>query len=510
MALTTLDMLNEMRSHAGTRRTIGLTDETIERFAAKDETLVAAVVAAYDAQQALREESPELLAMDETELRQALQVDYVNFYSDDSINPYVALSAKGPWIVTAHGAVLHDNGGYGMLGLGHAPTEVVSAMSKPWVMANVMTPSFSHLRFGKLLRQELGHSRGGCPFDRFLCLNSGSEAVTLACRIADINTGHLTVEGGRHHGKEVKYLSLAGSFHGRTFRPARASDSTRKKYTQHLASFQREDRLLTVPPNDLDALRQVFAYADENNIFIEMMLMEPVQGEGCPGQAIDRAFYDLARELTKAHGGMLLVDSIQAGLRTTGSLSIVDYPGFEDCEVPDMETWSKALNGGQYPLSVLGCNERAANLYERGVYGNTMTTNPRALEVGCAVLAQVNDALRANIRDRGEQLVAGLKSLQDEMPALVTSVQGTGLLCAAELDPAQCEVVGYGGVEELCRVNGLGVIHGGKNALRFTPHFGITEAEVELVIEIVGEVLRGVVATNSLSAQTERQAELAQ
>ena len=145
------------------------------------------------------------------------------------------------------------------------------------------------------------------------------------------------------------------------------------------------------------------------------ILVEPIQGEGAPGKAVTREFYDLARKLTAQRGTLLLVDSIQAGLRGTGTLSIVDYPGFEDCVIPDMETWSKALNGGQYPLSVLGCNEKAADIYQRGVYGNTMTTNPRALEVGCAVLDLVDDALRQNIRDRGAQLVAGLKTLMDEM-----------------------------------------------------------------------------------------------
>ena len=51
-----------------------------------------------------------------------------------------------------------------------------------------------------------------------------------------------------------------------------------------------------------------------------------------------------------------MVDSIQAGLRAHGTLSIVDYPGFEDAESPDIEAYSKALNAGQYPLSVLAMN----------------------------------------------------------------------------------------------------------------------------------------------------------
>ena len=73
-------------------------------------------------------------------------------------------------------------------------------------------------------------------------------------------------------------------------------------------------------------------------------------------------------------------------LSTHGCLSIVDYPGFDGIEAPDFETYSKALNAGQYPLSVLAVSERAAGLYQKGIYGNTMTTNPRAMDVACAVL----------------------------------------------------------------------------------------------------------------------------
>ena len=61
---------------------------------------------------------------------------FVNFYASATINPYVAISAQGPWIVTSHGAVIHDNGGYGMLGSGHGPKNIVSSMSKTglWLM----------------------------------------------------------------------------------------------------------------------------------------------------------------------------------------------------------------------------------------------------------------------------------------------------------------------------------------------------------------------------------------
>jgi acetylornithine/succinyldiaminopimelate/putrescine aminotransferase len=152
-----------------------------------------------------------------------------------------------------------------------------------------------------------------------------------------------------------------------------------------------------------------------------------------------------------------------------------------------METWSKALNAGQYPLSVVGLSERAAELYVVGIYGNTMTTNPRALETAVAVLDRVTPELRQNIKDRGVEFVSKLRDLADEIPGTITEVIGTGLLLSAELDPEKLPVVGFGCVEEWCRNNGLGVIHGGQNALRFTPHFAITTEEIDMILGILRE-----------------------
>ena len=418
-----------------------------------------------------------------------LQDGFVNFYNPATVNPYVALAARGPWIVTSHGAVIHDNGGYGMLGSGHGPEHVIQSMSDNWVMANVMTASFSQKRLDERLRKELGHTRGWCPFEKFICMNSGSESVTVSLRIADVNAKIMTQKGGKHEGKTIKMMAVEQGFHGRTDRPAQMSHSCKGKYDKHLASFQNRDNLILVPANDVPSLEKAFKEAAANNVFIELFAIEPVQGEGNPGQCVSREFYDAARRLTLEHDSMLLVDSIQAGIRGQGTLSVVDYQGFEDCEAPDLETWSKAMNAGQFPLSVLGMNERASNLYVTGIYGNTMTTNPRALETAVAVLDGITPELRKNIRERGVEFVEKFSLLQKEFPHVITKVQGTGLLCSAELDPEKFPVVGHEAVEPWCRRRGLGVIHGGENALRFTPHFNITSKEIDLIVSIVRESL---------------------
>ncbi len=438
----------------------------------------------------LREESPDVLGQDEAEQCAYLQRHFLSFYGTDARSPYIPLAGCGPWIVTLHGAILHDSGGYGMLGFGHAPDSITAPLGQAWVMANVMTASLSQNRFSELLRKEIGQKRGKCPFTKFVCLNSGSEAMTLSARFSDLNAFNLTQPGARHAGKKIKYLGLKGGFHGRTDPAARVSDSCMETYQNHLASFRGSDTLETVTPNDLAGLRKAFTKAETDGIFFESFFIEPVMGEGEPGIALTREFYDLARELTLKHGALLIVDSVQAGFRATGYLSILDYPGFEHCVPPDIETYSKALNAGQFPLSVIALTAEAAQLYCTGIYGNTMTTNPRGMEIGSAVLSAMSGATRVNIRERGKEFIAKLNELAEEFPELILKVQGCGLIICAELDGRVCKVTGPNGLEERLRCGGVVMIHGGHNGLRFTPHFQITSSEIDLIVSVVRSVLQ--------------------
>lgn len=481
--------LGEMRTFGGPAITSGLSDYVIEEFLDDYEALGIAIDRAYDHFNDVRELHPEFLALSETDQIRQAQDGYTNFYAEDAVNPYVAAAAAGPWVVSLKGAVIYDCGGYGMLGFGHTPEPVLDAMNQPHVMANIMTASVSQMEFINCLRYEIGHTRDGeAPFASFLCLNSGSESMTMASRIADINTKKLTDPGARYEGCEVYGITLKGSFHGRTYGPARYSDSTLRNYRKHLASYRDSDYLLTVEPNNIESLEAAYAKAESDGVFIEAFFMEPVMGEGNPGRAISAAFYKRARELTKEHGSMLVIDSIQAGLRAHGVLSIVDYPGFEELQGPDMEAYSKALNAGQFPLSVLALSEKAASIYRIGLYGNTMTSNPRGLDVAMTVLECFTPELRENVRTQGKALLKGLQELAEELGDAITGTQGTGLLLSCELNQRyKCH--GVNSTEDYLRRQGLGVIHGGTRSLRYTPHFAISDKEVDLIILLTREAL---------------------
>ncbi len=492
-AATSMERLRALRALGGSVRTRGLPDAVVERFLALAPDLSIAIERAWSRAEALKEEDPAILAADEASQIETVQDGIVNFYGREVVSPYLALGAAGPWVVTAKGAVVHDSGGYGMLGFGHAPEALLRALARPQVMANVMTPSVSQRRAIRALRAEIGHRRtDGCPYSGFLFMNSGSESVAVAARIADVNAKLRTDPAGPDAGRPIRRLALRGGFHGRTQRPGQFSDSTMRVYRENLASFRDLDQTLLVEPNDAKGLRRVFEETGKKGEFIEAFFMEPVMGEGNPGQAVTREFYDVARALTLEHGSLLLTDSIQAGLRAHGVLSIVDYPGFEDAEAPDLETYSKALNAGQYPMSVLAMTDRAASLYRTGIYGNTMTTAPRALEIAVAVLQSVTPDLRRNIVERGREFREMLQRLaaEKEIDGAITEVQGTGLLVACFLDPRRYRSQGAGSTEEYLRTRGFGVIHGGGNALRYTPHFHVTTDELRLMVDAIRDALR--------------------
>lgn len=470
-----LEKLQYLKQSSSDRQTDGLDDDTIQKFLARDPRLAVAIDEAYDEAQIVNTEFPELNQKAESEQVFELQKQFVNFYAKEAINPYIPLAARGPWIITNHGAVVHDSGGYGMLGFGHHPEAIVAAMGKPHVMANIMTASFWHSRVTQVLNKEIGQNRTEKPYSHYLCLNSGSEAVSVATRICDINAKI------QSQGRKIQFLALEGGFHGRTCRPAQASDSSKGPYIKYLASYQNRDFLQVVPPNDCEALEKAFKKAAAENIFYEAMMMEPVMGEGNPGLAISPEFYALARKLTRAHKTLLMVDSIQAGIRAHGYLSIVDYPGFSNLDAPDLESYSKAVNAGQYPLSILALNQSSAELYRTGIYGNTMTANPRALAVACAVVQSLTPSLRENIVAQGRYFLKKLGEIAQKFPDLVTKVQGTGLLFSIAINPNKAKVEGKNGMETYLRKHGIGVIHGGTNALRFTPVFDISAAEVDMI-----------------------------
>lgn len=403
-----------------------------------------------------------------------IQKNIINFYDSDNIAPFLPVAAQGPWILGSQGQIIYDVGGYGMLSFGHNPSWSTEILSQPQVMANIMTPNIIQQKMTQTLQSHIGVNREeGCPYSHFAFLNSGSEAMELALRICDLSQEE----------KPSAFIVIKKGFHGRTGQASRISDSCLPKYRKYLKSFQRELPVVAIEMNNWSQCLNTFRSVS-HQYHVEAVIAEPIMGEGNPGKLMELQFYRLLRRLTKKYNSKLIIDSVQAGFRGTGFLSATDYFHLRREEPPDIEIFSKAINGGQYPLSVLAATPDIHLQFQSGIYGNTMTGNPRALSIGIETLNQVTPEIRSNIVNMGHEFQIMLRSLQKKYPQLVSGVSGTGLLQALHIN-SDYPVDQFQGLEYQCRMNGLNVIHGGDNALRFTPYFKINKQEIELIKNIL-------------------------
>lgn len=507
-------LLADLRQSMRVDHSAGIVDALLQPFF-NDPDLCLALQTAQRVKQRLQQQVqagtlPALLEMPEAEAIIRLQQGFQNFYSPLSATPFIPLAAQGPWIISLHGAVILDVGGYGKDPLGHCPPALQQPLAEPWVMMNVMTAQPIHWR----LHQSLAQALAIAPHSfKIQMLNSGSEAVELALTYVERHLHALHRSDGQvsdgqgsdgHQPTEYWFINLAGSFHGRTGRAARVSHSTQRAYQQAGLDNTPPYQLKTLAMNDAAGLQRLFAQAKQQGAQIVGMIIEMVQGEGNPGAAITPEYYRLASELCQQAQALLIVDSVQAGWRAYGTLSPLGAAAFQSLPRPAIEIFSKAIHGGIYPCSLLVIDTAVAASFMRGTYGNTMTANPKACELIISMTQLMTQPLQANLRARSAQWLDGLQQLQHQFPRLIERVQGTGLLLSMKIwqctdqesvDQARADqtlvwpVMGEQGLERLCRQQGLNVIHGGKDdCLRFTPAFTMTAAQVQLALTLLSRV----------------------
>jgi acetylornithine aminotransferase len=116
-----------------------------------------------------------------------------------------------------------------------------------------------------------------------------------------------------------------------------------------------------IPYGDVDALAAAVSAATA------MVMLEPIQGEN--GVVVPPAGYlAAAREITAAHGALLVLDEVQTGIGRTGHWFAHQADGIE----PDAVTLAKGLGGGLL-LGVVFTEPVAATVVERLVQAGFLT-----------------------------------------------------------------------------------------------------------------------------------------
>ena len=308
--------------------------------------------------------------------------------------------------------------------LGHSHPRVEAAVARQLRRLN------TNSRFNYASVVEFSERLAGllpAPLDTVFMVNSGSEAVDLALRLALVGTGHQDV------------VAVREAYHGWTYASDAVSTST----------ADNPNALSTRPPwvHAVDApnsYRGRYRGSESVRYSADAVLaIGELAGRGRPPAAfLAEAFYGNAGGMplpdgylaavyaeVRRHGGLAIADEVQVGYGRLGRW----FWGFEQQGVvPDVVTVAKATGNG-YPLGAVITSRAIADRYrDAGYFFSSTGGSPVSSVVGLTVLDVIRDeGLQANAARVGAHLKARLEELAVRH-SLIGAVHGSGLYLGVE------------------------------------------------------------------------------
>ena len=414
--------------------------------------------------------------------------------------PRMIASAKGSYFTLADGRRLFDClSGLWCTPLGHSHPRVVAAI-KQQVETLDYAPSF-----------QMGHepafrlatriaALAGRPADRVFFVNSGSEAVDTALKIAvayhrargdaartriigrergyhGVGLGGISVGGMVANRKMFASLMVPGVDHlPHTWNPAEMAFSRgQPKWGAHLA----------------EELERLVALHDASTI--AAVIVEPMQGS--TGVIVPPLGYlERMREICTRHGILLIFDEVITGFGRLGTPFGADYFQVQ----PDLTTFAKAVNNAAVPLGGVLVRDDIYEAFMTGpahaiefCHGYTYSAHPLAVAAAHASLdVLAEERLIARAAELAVTLEQAVHTLKGEPH--ITDIRNLGLAAAVELAP----IAGQPGLKairifERALDEGLLLRFSG-DCLAMAPPFVSSAAEIEAMIEGLRRALRAV------------------
>jgi ornithine--oxo-acid transaminase len=388
--------------------------------------------------------------------------------------PVTVAEARGAWVTDVDGRRYLDClAGYSALNFGHAHPVLLDAARRQLDRVTLTSRAFLHDQLDGFCTELAAlATRANPELDTVLPMNSGAEAVESA--IKTVRKWGYRVKGVPDGAATI--VVAAGNFHGRT--TTIVSFSTDPVARDGFGPFTPGFRI--VPYGDAGALA---AAVDETTVAV---LLEPVQGEA--GVVIPPAGYLLAaREVCDAHGALLVLDEIQAGLGRTGSTFACEPGAVETDGVrPDVLVLGKALGGGIVPVSAVVARHDVLGVLTPGTHGSTFGGNPLACAVGRAVIGLLGTG---EYQERAKVLGGRMtERLQAMIGDGVLAVRSIGLWAGVDIDPA----LGTG--RQLCEalaVRGVLIKDTHDSTVRLAPPLVIADSDLDHAMDMMMAALSG-------------------
>jgi adenosylmethionine-8-amino-7-oxononanoate aminotransferase len=306
----------------------------------------------------------------------------------------------------------------------------------------------------------------------------------------------------RNRGRPEKtgFVSLAGSYHGETLGALAVTDVP--LFRDVYAPLLRRNAVVPSPDaraaaagetaRDVAerAARALAAHLEMHAGTTAALIVEP-RVQGAAGMVEhDPHYLARARELCTRHDVLLIADEIMTGFGRTGTLFAWEQAG---AAAPDFVCLSKGITGGTLPLSAVLTTDAVYEAFydddaARGfLHSHSYTGNALACRAALAVLDIFRDddviAVNAATAKRWQALAAPLAA-----HPRVAQHRQRGMIFAFDVATGRPDFARWFHAEALARELLLRPIG---NTVYFMPPYMLTDAEFELLVGRVGEILDG-------------------
>ena len=357
--------------------------------------------------------------------------------------PRLIVAGQGAYYTLADGRRVFDGlSGLWCSPLGHSPTRVVEAVQKQ-VATLDFAPSFQMGHTAAFTLAERIASLAGRPDDKVFFVNSGSEAVDTALKIAvayhrargDASRTRIIGRERGYHGVGMGGISVGGILANRKmFAPLMIPGVDHLPHTWDTSKMGYSRGQPDWGLHLAEDLERIVALHDASTI--AAVIVEPMQGS--TGVIVPpKGYLQRLREICTKHGILLIFDEVITGFGRLGKPFAADFFGVQ----PDMTTFAKAVNNATVPLGGVLAASQIYDTFMTGpehiiefFHGYTYSAHPLAI---AAAHATLDELAAADLINRAATLAPVLEdaihSLRGE--ALVTDIRNLGLAAAIDVAP---------------------------------------------------------------------------
>ncbi len=361
--------------------------------------------------------------------------------------------AEGSYLVDQHGHRYLDLiSGFGVNNIGHHIPQVIEAIQQQSQKYLHSTVYGEHLQTPQIALASYLTDLLPASLHSVYFLNSGSECVDAALKLARLATGRFEIAGCRN------------AYHGSTL--GAESLRTDEPHSQYFRPLIPGIRFINF---------NVFQDLDQITSRTAAVITEVVQAEA--GVRLpDPDYLKALRKRCTESGTLLIFDEIQTGIGRTGALFAFQKYGV----VPDILLSGKALGAG-LPLSAMICESQLMQYFSRKIPLGHITTfggNPVCCSAGLAGLKYL---IHNKLMDTADEKADLLKT-QLKHPG-IKAIRHCGLFMAVELE-SNDQVM-----KLISRLYHHHILAESflfcPQALRIAPVLSITKTELEKITEVI-------------------------